>query len=268
MITRKILRALALLALALPLAAGERSLTTTYASGNGQDGCMFDVTARRTLRITQLETHFDPGEATVEVYAVPGGIDGPRARAGDWQLLGSVRIEGRGDVSAGGAPTPIPLALDLTIPAGETYGLYVTNTGGADASINYTNGREQGLVFAANGDLRVHEGVGMRYPFQKPRGPRVWNGRIGYELIEVAPAVRAPRRANVRHALEVVERHLLALELLERQPTELHRDRTLARMIAACWVERARTARVGHAAVLRTARPASHVVGLALPGLP
>lgn len=172
--------ALALSLASLSASAQEIALDTTYASGNGQAGNMFDVVAGDNIVISRVDGHIDAGSWNVEVYATPGGYAGKESTPGAWTLIGSVNVVGQGDVSSGGKKTPIPLALDLPVAAGQTMGLYVTLSNGT--SMNYTNGSSEGAVFASDRSVAITEGKGIAYPFGASFSPRVWNGTLYYTI--------------------------------------------------------------------------------------
>lgn len=163
----------------LPTSAfAQFSLTTTYAGGNGQAGNMFDVVALNTVTITNFDVNIDPGTWNMEIYVITGGgtyindVSNPAA----WTLVGSAN----GIVSNGeNIPTPCPIPVNVTIPAGNTQGFYVTVTNGT--SINYTNGTTTGAVFVQDSNIQVLEGHGNPYPFSTTNyNPRNWNGTIHY----------------------------------------------------------------------------------------
>jgi hypothetical protein len=166
----------AFLFLATVGASQARSLSTTFDGGNENDGSMFDVTASSNVILRRLDAHFLAGALEVEVYHRTGSYHGFEDDAGAWTLLGRVPLTGLG----AGLPTPIPLALDLSLEAGETCAFYVTNTDAASQpNIVYTAG--SGVVYS-NPDLCVFEGLGLAYPFGDAFEPRAWNGTIHYEL--------------------------------------------------------------------------------------
>jgi hypothetical protein len=176
--SRLLLGAAALSLGSLTASAQEIALDTTYASGNGQSGNMFDVVATDSLVITRVDAHIDAGNWNVEVYWTPGGYGGKQSNPGAWTLLGSVPVIGGGDVSLGGVKTPIPLALNLPVAAGQTVGMYVTLSDGS--AMNYTNGSLEGSVFVSDSSVSILEGLGVAYPFSGNFSPRVWNGTLYY----------------------------------------------------------------------------------------
>ncbi|MEZ4850251.1 MAG: hypothetical protein R3B93_16885, partial [Bacteroidia bacterium] len=146
------------------------SITTTYAAGNGQSGNMFDVTAiAGELTIDSFDVHAPvTTQITVEVYYKVGSYVGFEANAAAWTLLGSQVVTGAGANN----PTRVPVG-GLTIPAGQTFGLYVTTTA---STLSYSN-------FASvynDGNIEVETGVGVAYPFAGTFSPRTWNGSIYY----------------------------------------------------------------------------------------
>ncbi len=148
-------------------------LTTTYAAGNGSLGTMFDITAINTITVTQFYGHMTAGTQTWEVWYRPESYVGFQNNAGGWILLGSAA----GVVAGGtGVPTIIPITFNVTVPAGATYGFYVTPLAG---TVQYTNGTAVGNVYASDSNIQVREGHGGGY-FNLTNQPRVFNGTVIY----------------------------------------------------------------------------------------
>ena len=90
-------------------------------------------------------------------------------------MAGSAMVTGAGL----NMPTPVPVTLSINIPAGQTYGFYVTTT---TSGMDYTNGTALGNVLVENADLQILEGTGKNYPFGTSTiTPREFNGTIYYE---------------------------------------------------------------------------------------
>lgn len=162
------------------VAAATPALTTTFAGGNGQNGNMFDVVALRNVAVHGFDLNLDPGTWNLEVYAVTGGgtCIGKEANASAWTLVGSAA----GVVAtAANVATPLPIAIDTLVRAGQTQGFYVTVTNGV--AINYTDGTTLGAVYAQDDDLQILEGHGVAYPFAGTFTPRIWNGTLHYTSI-------------------------------------------------------------------------------------
>ncbi|MGQ3012071.1 MAG: T9SS type A sorting domain-containing protein [Flavobacteriales bacterium] len=152
-------------------------LTSTLAAGNNHRGNMFDIHALNTVTIESFDAH-PMGNTTMEVYYRPTPFSGFENSSNGWILLGSAAV----NAQPYGTPTPVPVAVNVTIPAGQTYGFYVTssNTG---ISLNYTDGNAQGAVYTSDANIQFLQGVGMEYPFTNGGGvftPRIWNGVIHY----------------------------------------------------------------------------------------
>jgi Secretion system C-terminal sorting domain/PKD domain len=160
------------------------SILTTMAAGNNHRGNMFDLTAINTVTITQFAG--SPMATTgIAIYYRVGTFVGFENNSAGWTLVGTAANV----VPIGSpTPTPFPIPVNVTIPAGQTYGFYVTSTNTA-VSLNYTNGTTLGNVFASDANLQFKEGKGMEYPFcngGSPFSPRNWNGRIYYTVPSVA----------------------------------------------------------------------------------
>lgn len=150
------------------------SLTTTYAYNGGQSGNMFDLTATNNVTIVGFDGNYDVGSWTVEVYTCVGPYLPNLTTPGAWTLVASGSITS----TAAGAPTPLGLALNIPIAAGQTTRFYITSSTGT--SQNYTNGVMTGAVLASDANLTIFEGHGMSYPFYGGFNPREWNGTIYY----------------------------------------------------------------------------------------
>ncbi|MBL4663240.1 MAG: proprotein convertase P-domain-containing protein, partial [Flavobacteriaceae bacterium] len=156
------------------------TLETTFVGGNGNFGNMFDINAINDITIQSFDINGDTGATfDVEVYAKTGTYVGSETDPGAWTLLGTAP----GVVSNGdGVATPLNLALNYVMAAGETHAFYVTPTDFSTGGFNYTNGTTVGAVFASDANLEFLEGAGSGYPFDGTLfSPRVWNGNIIYD---------------------------------------------------------------------------------------
>lgn len=153
-------------------------LQTTFAAGNNHRGNMFDITAINSVIIEGFDAH-PMGNTTIEIYYKTGSYAGSENNAAAWTFVGSAAVVAQPT----GTPTPIPVNVGVTIPAGQTYAFYVTsnNTG---VSLNYTNGTTAGNVYASDANIQFLEGCGLEYPFSgSPFSPRIWNGIIHYSPV-------------------------------------------------------------------------------------
>ncbi len=161
---------------------GADSLTTTFANNNGAQANMFAVNAIEETTILDFAINVDPGTVSVDVYYRTDNyldVPGSNTNGAGWNLVGSAT-----DIpSAGtGNPTDVPIPINVTIPAGETYSFHIVVAG---ALLNYTNGLGGlGNVFAANASLEFLEGHGGAGLFNCTYQPRVWNGVIRYQAVE------------------------------------------------------------------------------------
>lgn len=158
------------------IASGCDSITTTYSSNNGLAGAIFDVIADSNLVINGIYTNLSVASGVFEIYYKYGSrvfyLQDPTA----WTLLGNASV-----VSAGiDMPTFIPIAMNITMNAGDTVAFYVTNTTGGSSGLKYTNGVGSGTLYIDNGALKIFEGNGITYPFGNLFADRVWNGTINY----------------------------------------------------------------------------------------
>lgn len=158
------------------------AMDSTYAGGNQQNGAMFSLVGGADgVNISSFAAHDAEAAGTPsdwEIYYRPGSYTGSEGTPSDWTLVGSAT----GVASQGpGNPTPLPIAVNVFIPLGETYSFYVTRTDGS--LVEYTNGTSEGAVFASDGNVGLLEGVGIAYPFDTSLGifsPRVFNGTVQY----------------------------------------------------------------------------------------
>jgi hypothetical protein len=148
-------------------------LPTTMAGGRIHNGNMFSITALNTVTINSFDGH-PQTNGRFSIYYRPGTHVGFETDSGAWTWLGSA------NVAAGpfGTPAPIPIVLDVTIPAGETYSFYVTMTGGRN--VNSTNGTLVGAIFADDDNIQFRQGTGNSALFGNVVSPRIFNGVIHY----------------------------------------------------------------------------------------
>jgi hypothetical protein len=144
-------------------------LETTFASNNQFAGNMFDVTPKKSLKITSFDVNLNPGTYPMEVYYKTGSYVGFNQNPAPWKLVGKATVTSSGN----DVPTPLPIG-GLQLSAGKVYGLYVTVT--TWSGMRYTNGANT----YENDDMKIVTGHGGQYPFALINFPRSWNGRIYY----------------------------------------------------------------------------------------
>ncbi|MCK6640802.1 MAG: GEVED domain-containing protein [Bacteroidia bacterium] len=152
---------------------------TTYAAGNGSSGNVFTIKALNTITITGFDGHLSStagSPSTWEVWYRPNDYlltPGSHLSNAGWTQLGTGTVNSAG----AGNPTPVPVAMNLVIPAGSTYSFQIFTTTG---SVSYTNGTTLGALYNANTDLEVYQGHGGTAFSGMVNSPRVFNGRIHY----------------------------------------------------------------------------------------
>ena len=158
------------------------TLLTTLASNNGASSNMFAITAIQETTITDFGMNITSGTAgAIEVHYRPDNyltVPGSNTDGAGWTLVGVAN-----DVVTAGQDniTNIPVPVNITIPAGETYSFHISVDG---PGIRYTNGTGLGNVYASNASLEFLEGHGGSGLFNCTFNPRVWNGVIRYEATE------------------------------------------------------------------------------------
>ncbi|MDF1672606.1 MAG: PKD domain-containing protein [Vicingaceae bacterium] len=170
---------------------GADSLSTGFPGGNGQAGNMFDVVAINPVNILSFDANLNAGtHATVDIWYRVGTHVGFENSSAGWTLIGTATNV----VSTGnGIGTPIPLPINLTIPAGQTYSFYVD----ASNSVAYTNGGTVGNVWASNADMQILEGIGKASNFGGTFSVRNWNGTIHYGSSTTCSTFRTPVSATL-----------------------------------------------------------------------
>ena len=160
-------------------------VVTTTAAGNAQKGTMFDIvnTSAASITITGFDQVFSTtGSSDVEVYTKAGTWSGFENNAGAWTLAGSATA-----IAHQGPPnlTPLPITLNVNVPAGATQAFYITVTAATATNVSYTTGVNGiGAVIGTDGLIQVLGGPGKTYPFGSnfglPTAGRLWNGQVHY----------------------------------------------------------------------------------------
>ncbi len=158
---------------------GLGSITTFFTGGNSFAGNMFDITniSANPITITSFDINLLTGgtNATVSVYSYPGTYVGHESDPTGWTLMGSAVV------NSAGSNVPTPLSVGgLTIPPGQSFGLYVTVSNYPAATMSYTNGTN----VIANADVSLSLGVGKGNPdfTGSTFASRSWNGTIYYDI--------------------------------------------------------------------------------------
>mgnify|MGYP002620347028 CR=1 FL=1 len=154
-----------------------------FDSNNAFAGNMFDVTTSggEDIMIDGFEVNLtDAGtQATVRVYYRTDSYVGNEDSSTGWTLLGTDVVTSQGQDN----PTYVDIG-NLFMPAGETYGFYVSLVNYSDLDLRYTN--ITGTTTANDGTILITTGVGKGTPeFTGTTFPnRRWNGRIYYSTAD------------------------------------------------------------------------------------
>jgi gliding motility-associated-like protein len=165
--------------------------TTMMNYNNGQDGNMFDITALTDVTIDSFWCNFDAGTVQeVEIWYRTNTVVGNQASSAGWIKIDSVL-----NLPSAGLNnyTHVPIHVNIFIPAGSTYGFYVTraylpNVGPYMRYTNGPGGSSAGQLYNQNANIQVSYAYGKDYPFGATFNPRIWNGRIFYSCCPDPPS--------------------------------------------------------------------------------
>jgi PKD repeat protein len=144
-------------------------LTTTFAGGNScGGGNMFDITAISEVTLDSFDLNMS-SSANVDIYYKVGTYVGFEGTAAAWTLLGSYAV------TSAGVNTPSRCLIGgLTIPAGQTYGIFVSTT-----TIAYTT--LTGGTTYSSPEMSIYSGTGLCGLFSGFNFPRGFNGTVYYQ---------------------------------------------------------------------------------------
>lgn len=161
------------------------SLPTSYISNNSNKGEMFNIVATNTVTILCFDLNLILGSnGNYEIYYKVGSYVGSESNAAAWTLIGS-----NPSVPCVGfdVPSPMNIPINIVIPAGQTYGFYVTATStAATTGIRYTNNSGYTNI-ASDANISINGGIGKSYPFGTNFNNRSFNGTVHYSVGNVLP---------------------------------------------------------------------------------
>lgn len=158
------------------VSASAETLTTTFASGNGNDGVMFDVVAKKPLSISAIQFASNSVSAgSLEIYVKSGTHVGSEGTPANWSLLTTATYEAG---PADSAKPALVLPGAITIPPGQRIAFYLRETTGANLA--YTVGNGVGSIEAEDGNMRIPEGTGVSGTFGATAANRIPNVTIHY----------------------------------------------------------------------------------------
>jgi hypothetical protein len=101
------------------------------------------------------------GTGVFEIYYKIGSYVGSESNAAAWIFIGSASVTSLGFDLA----TPIPVPINIFLPAGQTYGFYITENNPANsAGVRYTNNAGYATL-ATDATITIGGGIGKSYPF-------------------------------------------------------------------------------------------------------
>lgn len=162
----------------------ERSLTTTWKGGTGQDGNMFDILPTKNLMITGFDLHLTfKQETTVEIFTKVDSFKGNENACASWTRVAHVVLLGQGTGSATSVP---PLSFDpIYSEKLRVRSFYITVVSSQQGGMRYTMGNGTvGSPIARDDSLIVLGGIGKNYPCKNTFPDRIWNGAIQYTVLD------------------------------------------------------------------------------------
>ena len=180
--------------------ASGNSLATSYVSNNSSKGEMFNIVATNSVTIICFDLNLILGSSgSYEIYYKTGSYVGSENNAAAWTLLGS-----NANVPCVGFdfPSPMLIPINVFIPAGQTYGFYITSTNvAATTGIRYTNNAGYTNI-ASDANITITGGIGKAYPFLTNYNNRSFNGTVHYANgnilpVELSEFLVAPQQDHV-----------------------------------------------------------------------
>ncbi len=171
------------------------TLASTFAAGNSQDGSMFNITAlAEDVMIDSLGcVPRDDARYFIEVYYREGGYAGYENDPAAWTLYKRYLFP----MVNGENRLVLPMS-GLMIPAGTTYGFYVTSV---DNNIRYTSIDTS----VTDAYITFESGTGNIYPFDEIFTPRTFNGSVYYTVGSTCTSGRSQVTVSVEDCTGISE---------------------------------------------------------------
>jgi len=160
-------------------------LLTTYSGGNGSYGAMFNIKAKKRIRLRGVKIHIQRKNVQIDVYTKDGSFIGYQQSPDSWTLMCRVQVQGLGMYKQTSLPSE---CFDgLTMNSGETLGFYVTLNSLDLVYTNDTDNLKLGGVYKQNNDIQITIGSGVgSYPLSRSSityDNRIINGSFKYDII-------------------------------------------------------------------------------------
>ncbi|MFT7588052.1 MAG: hypothetical protein ACI959_000258 [Limisphaerales bacterium] len=140
---------------------GQAELEIPLDTLNGLRGIMFDVEVNKTINLTGVSVR-PRDTTTIEAWYKVGTYNGWETASGVWTF-----IQSWSNVPDEASPVDLAFDAPITVPAGQTYGIYITSTD-PSISIDYSRGDTVGAEAASDANIKILEGAGLEYPFGGP----------------------------------------------------------------------------------------------------
>ena len=154
-----------------------------YVRMNGgirNNGVIFEVEAKRTIRITSIDIHTPLKEVIpITVYSMSGSAVGKERDSSQWSKVASGKVVGKGD----GQKTSVPVSL--VIQAGRRIAFYCdTPSVFIPGPIRYSPSQiPTGGIFSEDDSIRIIVGYGLDPFFGESYPNRIFNGGVNYEKL-------------------------------------------------------------------------------------
>lgn len=182
-----------------------------------EEGIMFNILAHENIMIHSIDVHLiQASDIPLKIYYRKGSFQGFEQNALDWIFCGSITVQGKGF----GNLTSVPLPLNLTIPSGSSYALYVSTTAAALINTAVAGGPD---VFLTDSMISLTKGVGVSGLFGSSTGSRLWNGRLHYSVLACS-GPRTPVVATIYYPQIVAvvnDSFICALDTIQLQAINL-----------------------------------------------
>lgn len=146
---------------------------------------MFNITATNSVTILCFDANLPVlSIGGYEIYYKVGSYVGSETNAASWTLLGAA-----GSILSIGlnVETPLTIPVNLILPAGQTYGFYITASNPILSTGLLTTSNGGFGDISTNGDVTISGGSGVTYPFGTVTANRSFNGTLRYSVNSVLP---------------------------------------------------------------------------------
>lgn len=141
---------------------------------------MFDISAINTVTILCFDANLPAlSIGGYEIFCKPGSYAGSENTAANWTSIGTA-----GSILSIGlnSETPLSIPVNVIIPAGETYGFYITATNPILSTGLLTTTNAGYATISSNSEMTISGGIGITYPFNTVTPNRSFNGTARYSI--------------------------------------------------------------------------------------